>query len=93
MILVAGATSAIGRQLREPVAREGHTTRALTGDPEGRSCRLAWRSYRDDPSRHDTMTHWQEGVATVFRHPRDTESTRIFDLIGSRCLALLPSKQ
>ncbi|MEV0202024.1 NAD(P)H-binding protein [Nonomuraea sp. NPDC050691] len=70
MILVTGATGALGRPLVRLLAREGAKVRAVTRDPDAARLPDGVEVVRGDPSRPDTLGRHLDGVTTVFLHPR-----------------------
>ncbi|GAA2275459.1 NAD(P)H-binding protein [Nonomuraea roseoviolacea subsp. roseoviolacea] len=70
MILITGATGALGRPLAHLLAREGAKVRAVTRDPGAAHLPGGVEVVRGDPSRPDTLARHLDGVTTVLLHSR-----------------------
>jgi uncharacterized protein YbjT (DUF2867 family) len=82
MILVTGATGAIGRPLVEFLADQGAEVRAVTRAPKSANLPAGVEVVEGDPSRPDTIAPHLDGVAAVFLH------SRTFGETADRLLAL-----
>ncbi|MCD0446480.1 NAD(P)H-binding protein [Glycomyces sp. A-F 0318] len=70
MILVTGATGAVGRPLVAALAAQGAEVRALTRDPDSADFPDGVEVVGGDPSRPDTVTGHLHGARAVFLNSR-----------------------
>jgi uncharacterized protein YbjT (DUF2867 family) len=82
MILVTGATGAIGRPLVEFLVSKGAEVRAVTRAPKSANLPAGVEVVEGDPSRSETIAPHLDGVTAVFLH------SRTFGETADRLLAL-----
>ncbi|MEV3936965.1 NAD(P)H-binding protein [Glycomyces sp. NPDC049804] len=70
MILVTGATGAVGRPLVAALASRGVAVRAVSRDPENAGLPAGVEVVAGDPSRPETIAPHFEGVTAVFMNSR-----------------------
>jgi uncharacterized protein YbjT (DUF2867 family) len=70
MILVTGATGAVGRPLVDLLVGAGADVRAVTRDPRAAGLPAGVQVIEGDPARPETIAAFMGGVTTVFLHPR-----------------------
>lgn len=70
MIVVTGATGAVGRRLVELLHAQGAPVRALTRNPRTADLPAGVEVVGGDPSRPETIAPLLDGVTAVFLHPR-----------------------
>src|SRR2546423_9964231 len=70
MILVTGATGAVGRPLVRQLVAGGAELRAVTRDPQAARLPEGVEVVAGDPSQPETIAHDLIGVTALFLHPR-----------------------